>query len=133
MCIRKRFCRSKEKSLEMRQKRVRQKEGRQNPCFLSVYSVSKNCAKRRSVGTDQAQISLFSLCYRAFLCLELLCKTNYIGEEQHNFLESKCKSLRAMLVSHHASACICLRLNDIQCFALVIYCNKLRMIYTLSA
>ena len=31
--------------------------------------------------------------------LELLCKTNYIGEEQYNFLESKCKSLRAMLVS----------------------------------
>ena len=69
LCIRKRFCRSKEKSLEMRRKRVRQKEDRQNPCFLSVYSVAKNCAKRRSVGTDQAQISLFSLCYRAFLCL----------------------------------------------------------------
>ena len=31
--------------------------------------------------------------------LELLYKTNYIGEEQYNFLESKCKSLRAMLVS----------------------------------
>ena len=31
--------------------------------------------------------------------LELLHKTNYIGEEQYNFLESKCKSLRAMLVS----------------------------------
>ena len=30
--------------------------------------------------------------------LELLYKTNYIGEEQYNFLESKCKSLRAMLV-----------------------------------
>ena len=24
---------------------------------------------------------------------------NYIGKEQYNFLESKCKSLRAMLVS----------------------------------
>ena len=31
--------------------------------------------------------------------LELLYKTKYIGEEQYNFLESKCKSLRAMLVS----------------------------------
>ena len=31
--------------------------------------------------------------------LELLYKTNYIGEEQYNFIESKCKSLRAMLVS----------------------------------
>lgn len=31
--------------------------------------------------------------------LELLHKTNYISEEQYNFLESKCKSLRAMLVS----------------------------------
>ena len=31
--------------------------------------------------------------------LELLYKTNYIGEEQYDFLESKCKSLRAMLVA----------------------------------
>ena len=31
--------------------------------------------------------------------LELLYKTNYIGEKQYNFLETKCKSLRAMLVS----------------------------------
>ena len=31
--------------------------------------------------------------------LELLYKTNYIGEEQYNSLEAKCKSLRAMLVS----------------------------------
>ena len=31
--------------------------------------------------------------------LELLYKTNYINEEQYNFFESKCKSLRAMLVS----------------------------------
>ena len=31
--------------------------------------------------------------------LELLFKTNYINEEQYNYLESKCKSLRAMLVS----------------------------------
>jgi four helix bundle protein len=31
--------------------------------------------------------------------LELLYKTNYIGEEQYSVLESKCKSLRAMLVS----------------------------------
>ena len=31
--------------------------------------------------------------------LELLYKTDYIGEEQYNTLESKCKSLRAMLVS----------------------------------
>ena len=30
---------------------------------------------------------------------ELLYKTNYIGEEQYNFLEIKCKSLRAMLVA----------------------------------
>ena len=39
----------------------------------------------------------------------------------------------AALVSHHALACICLRLDDIQCFALMIYRNKLRMIYTPSA
>ena len=32
-------------------------------------------------------------------------------------------------VYHHASACILLRLDDIQCYALVIYRNKLRMIY----
>ena len=31
--------------------------------------------------------------------LELLYKTDYISAEQYNFLESKCKSLRAMLVS----------------------------------
>ena len=31
--------------------------------------------------------------------LELLHKTNYIDAEQYSFLESKCKSLRAMLVS----------------------------------
>ena len=31
--------------------------------------------------------------------LELLCKTNYINVEQYEMLESKCKSLRAMLVS----------------------------------
>lgn len=31
--------------------------------------------------------------------LELLYKTNYISEEQYKFFESKCKSLRAMLVS----------------------------------
>ena len=31
--------------------------------------------------------------------LELLYRTNYINEERYNFLEAKCKSLRAMLVS----------------------------------
>jgi four helix bundle protein len=31
--------------------------------------------------------------------LELLYKTNYIEKEQYNLLESKCKSMRAMLVS----------------------------------
>lgn len=31
--------------------------------------------------------------------LELLYKTNYISETQYNTLESKCKSLRAMLVA----------------------------------
>ena len=31
--------------------------------------------------------------------LELLYKTDYISAEQYNFLESKCKSIRAMLVS----------------------------------
>ena len=31
--------------------------------------------------------------------LELLCKTNFINEEAYNFLESKCKSLRAILVA----------------------------------
>jgi four helix bundle protein len=31
--------------------------------------------------------------------LELLYKTNYISEEQYSFLESKCRSLRAMLVA----------------------------------
>ena len=31
--------------------------------------------------------------------LELLYRTGYISEEQHTVLESKCKSLRAMLVS----------------------------------
>ena len=31
--------------------------------------------------------------------LELLYKTDYISVEQYNFLEAKCKSLRAMLVS----------------------------------
>ena len=36
-------------------------------------------------------------------------------------------------VSHHASACISLRLDDIQHFVLMIYRNKLRMIYTPSA
>ena len=36
-------------------------------------------------------------------------------------------------VSHHAPACIFLRLDDIQGFALMIYRNKLRMIYTPSA
>ena len=36
---------------------------------------------------------------------------------------------QAAIVSHHAPACISLRLDDIQCFALMIYRNKLRMIY----
>ncbi len=31
--------------------------------------------------------------------LELLYKTNYISLEQYTFLENKCKSLRAMLIS----------------------------------
>ncbi len=31
--------------------------------------------------------------------LELLYKTNYIGADQYELLESKCRSLRAMLVS----------------------------------
>ena len=31
--------------------------------------------------------------------LELLYKTKYISEKQYNFFESKCKSLRAMLVA----------------------------------
>lgn len=31
--------------------------------------------------------------------LELLFKTNYIDDEQYNFFESKCKSIRAMLVA----------------------------------
>ena len=31
--------------------------------------------------------------------LELLYKTNHIGKEQYDLLESKCKSMRAMLVS----------------------------------
>ena len=31
--------------------------------------------------------------------LELLYKTNYINNEQYSFLESKCKSLRAILVA----------------------------------
>ena len=31
--------------------------------------------------------------------LELLYKTNYINDEQYSFLESKCKSLRAILVA----------------------------------
>ena len=39
---------------------------------------------------------------------------------------------QAALVSHHAPACICLRLDDMQCFALMIYRNKLRMIYKAS-
>ena len=36
-------------------------------------------------------------------------------------------------VFHHAPACIFLRLDDIQHFVLMIYRNKLRMIYTPSA
>ena len=36
-------------------------------------------------------------------------------------------------VYHHALACIPLRLDDIQTFGLMIYCNKLRMIYTAFA
>ena len=35
-------------------------------------------------------------------------------------------------VSHHAPACISLRLDEIQHFVLVIYRNKLRMIYKAS-
>ena len=30
--------------------------------------------------------------------LELLYKINYVGEEQYNYLESKCRSLRVMLI-----------------------------------
>ena len=40
---------------------------------------------------------------------------------------------RAARAYHHASACIFLRLDEIQCFALMIYRNKLRMIYTACA
>ena len=39
---------------------------------------------------------------------------------------------QADLVSHHASACISLRLDEIQHFVLMIYRNKLRMIYKAS-
>ena len=39
----------------------------------------------------------------------------------------------AALVSHHAPACIYLRLDDIQHFVLMIYRNKLRMIYKACA
>ena len=39
----------------------------------------------------------------------------------------------AALVYHHAPACIYLRLDDIQPYGLMIYRNKLRMIYTPSA
>ena len=60
----------KEKSLKKRQKRVRQKEDRENPCFLRLYLIVKDCAKRRSRGTNQAQFFLFSLYYRVFLCSE---------------------------------------------------------------
>ena len=35
----------------------------------------------------------------------------------------------ADLVYHYARACMCLRLDDIQCYALMICRNKLRMIY----
>ena len=44
----------------------------------------------------------------------------------------RCISSRAhcALVSHHATACIYLRLDDIQPYGLMIYRNKLRMIYT---
>ena len=38
----------------------------------------------------------------------------------------------AALVSHHAPACILLRLDDIQPYGLMIYRNKLRMIYNAS-
>ena len=38
-------------------------------------------------------------CSESEYWLELLYKTNYIGEEQYNSLEIKCKSLRAMLVA----------------------------------
>ena len=37
---------------------------------------------------------------------------------------------RSFFAYHHASACIKLRNDDIQCSALMIYRNKLRMIYT---
>ena len=36
---------------------------------------------------------------------------------------------KIVIVSHHAPACIFLRLDDIQPFGLMIYRNKLRMIY----
>ena len=41
----------------------------------------------------------------------------------------RCISSALRAVSHHAPACISLRLDDIQCSALMIYRNKLRMIY----
>ena len=40
------------------------------------------------------------------------------------------RACRFASLDYHALACIYLRLDDIQCFALMIYRNKLRMIYT---
>ena len=51
----------------------------------------------------------------------------------HIITTQSCISSALRAVSHHAPACIFLRLDDIQCSALMIYRNKLRMIYTPSA
>ena len=47
----------------------------------------------------------------------------------HDAVVDIIKDGNAALASHHAGACISLRLDDIQHFVLMIYRNKLRMIY----
>ena len=66
-------------------------------------SIGANVREANSAQSKADFISKMSIalkeCDETGYWLELLYKTNYIGEEQYNFLESKCKSLRAMLVS----------------------------------
>ena len=68
--------------------------------------------------------------YRFVLRFKMIEATQAAGlVYHHDAVVDIIKDGNAALASHHAGACISLRLDDIQHFVLMIYRNKLRMIY----
>ena len=66
--------------------------------FIGANIAESRYAQSKSDFASKLQIALKEANETGYW-LELLYKTNYIGEELYSFLEAKCKSLRAMLIS----------------------------------